>query len=469
MALLYNILEKIATSKSLFMKDLTNGNITKNIFLQSLPILLSNLLSRTLTMVDSVMVGQFLGEIGIASTGATSGLVTLLSSLFWGAELGLSIFLVAQITGKSENTVSALKTNFVVYAIATLVVYSLSAVLWQPLFSVMAVGNEIYHGAMVYYLIILLRGPLAALNSLIYDLFGLLGNPGFAFKNSLLSCAINVALNYLFMVVFNWGLAGAAMATVLASAVTNVICVVKLKRLIKDLQKSDDSKKPNLQAVRAGWRLALPCVGQQGLMYLASLISQIAINKLGTSEIAGWSVCSNLYNILAIFFTGGTKSTAAFCTQCMGKKKLSLISRGFFTCLFISLTLTAPAVALIMVFPSPVIRLWLTDMTGVAFDVVLRYISMCFPFIGLAIVNTLLHSFFRGVMAPKLNFISTAVFSAIRVGVTLLLTPTMGVNGVFFGFISAWCAEFVLVMALYVTGAWKGKLYREMQAELAHA
>ena len=439
------------------MKDLTQGNLTKNLISQAVPAILSTLLARTHTTIDGIMAGQYLGEAGLAATGATAGLVTVLNSLFWGVNAGMGIFLASKIAAsKDEHSVSILKHNVTFYLIISLLISSLAIAMHPLLFSAISldVSMTIYDNARTYFLLIMTTLPLTALNGLISTTMITLGNTSYPLCLSVVSCIGNVAFNYLFMVVCNLGVAGAALGTISAGLITFVLYLIGYKKLVRTNDGQKIKFHPNWNSVLAAWKIALPCMGQQCLMYLASVVTQASINTLSSSAIAGYTVCLAVYDVLTIFFVGGTRAISTYAAQCCSKGKQHLVRKGFFRGLSISYTLSIPAIILMMIFPDVMAQAWIPDPNSPAVNVVVEYVHTCFPFIALAILNAAYHSLFRGVLRPKINMVSTGMFSVIRSAITIILTPTMGITGVFLGFIIAWCSESVLTVSVFLSGKW---------------
>ena len=119
-----------------FMKDLTSGNINKNLLLYAFPALLSILLNRTYTTIDTIMLGQIIGEYGLAAVGSTGGLITALSSLFWGAGTGISIYF-GMLMSKKETVklISSIKSN-VFFTMIVAFIVSFLQLLFTSLFLV---------------------------------------------------------------------------------------------------------------------------------------------------------------------------------------------------------------------------------------------------------------------------------------------------------------------------------------------
>ncbi|MBE5733624.1 MAG: hypothetical protein E7347_01080 [Clostridiales bacterium] len=446
------------------MKDLTEGKISKNLLLFTIPVIFSLTLSRAYTTIDQIMVGKLLGEVSLAAVGSTSSFLTFFSSLLWGAGMGIPLYIgFLSSKGEKSKTVSALKSNIVFLALVAFTISFLSIVFYKPIFSFLNVNKEIYVDAFKYYAIVTASKTMATVTACSNDIFNILGAPSHALKMSVINCVVNIFLNYLFIKILGFGVTGAAIATFISIAVVFAINVFALKKLIKSISTEKSDKKINFHHVKMGWKYALPCMAQQGVMYFASLLVQPSINSLGNSQIAAYSVDLTIYNILTIFFYSASSSVSTFCNQCLGKGKINLVKKGFLHGLIIGFCLSMPIILLSLIFPAQLASLFLQDANGETAQYIIRYIALCFPFLPLTIVTNFFHRFFRGIMVPNLALFSTVIYSIARIIFTYLLVPIYFMDGVYWGFILAWACEFIVCIIIYITKKWKSKQYLEIE------
>ena len=285
------------------MKDLTNGKIGKNLLLFSIPVIFSLTLSRAYTTIDKIMVGKLLGDLSLAAVGSTSSFVQFFSSLLWGAGMGIPLY-IGFLANKnnSKNTIIALKSNLIFIAIVSFAISFFSIILYKPIFKLLNVNTEIYSEALIYYVVIMSGKMMATVNACLNDIFNILGLPSHALKNSIVNCLVNIFLNYVFMKTCGFGITGAAFATLISILVVFIINLFELKKLIRSISKEKISSKLDFEHIKLGWKYALPCMAQQGVMYFSSAVIQPVINGLGNSQIAAYSVALEIYDIITIFF-----------------------------------------------------------------------------------------------------------------------------------------------------------------------
>ena len=432
------------------MKDLTKGKISKNLFIYSVPIILTYLLSRTHTTIDKVMIGQLVGENGLAAIGSTSSFITVISALFWSFGTGISLFVASNIKKASpKDLVRQIRSGSALVIGFSATLSFVAIILQSPIFSLLSVGQEIYDDARIYYWILLTGQALMAFNSYSKEIFYYLGKPSYAFKFSLIDCVGNVALNYLLLSVFDLGVFGVAIATVTVMLVSAIISAYFLRKEINKLYDQKTTIRVNKSELIYIIKLAIPCILQQGLLYLASAIVLPTINRFGTPYVAAYSVCTEIYNVCTVFFFGSSKAVSIYCTQSIGQKR-SVLLKGFFVGIRQSVLLSATLIIPMMIFPLTTASLFLKDASVLTAQLVVRYINLCFPFIIFEILNNLFHNIFRGLLVPKLALITTAVYMLTHVSSVLLLAPIYEMDGVYIGNIAAWVAESIICVILFL-------------------
>lgn len=438
------------------MRDLTSGNISKNLILYAIPALFSILLNRAYSTIDVIMVGQLLGENGLAAVGCTDGFVTALASFSFGAATGISIYLGTLMSKKeNESLVSAIKSNlfFIMTFAFTLSVIAL--LFYKPIFHILNIKNTIYKDAFYYLVAIILSNVFSAANTMINDAFCCFGNPSHALKITFISCVVNIILNYVFMKILGLGVLGAGLATFIALGVGFIANLFSINKIIRSLSSKKAKFKINKQDIFSALKLALPCMLQQFALQGSSLILQPVVNNFGESFIASYSIAMNLYNICTLCFFATSRGMSVFCTQCYGSNKMHLIKKGMLLTILYTSCLAVPIILAILIFPTFVSSLFIKDVTSDTALFVIKYIVTCFPFIIFAVGNNYFHNFFRGVLKPNYAFISTSVYAVVRIATSILLISKYGINAVYYGFIISWITEFTVCLIFFLSNKWK--------------
>ena len=480
------------------MKDLTSGKVSKNLFIFMLPAIFSNLLSRAYTTIDSIMAGKILGESALAAIGSTSGFITLITSLFWGLGTGVALYIGMKNSARQpKKTAKALKYNFTVIILVALFISGLSIVLQKPIFAIHNVEPAIYKEAKIYYIILMAGLFMSAANTTTNYIFNAFGKSSHALITSAISFCLNVGLNYLFMKVFQMGVLGAALASVISLFGVFVVNVVAIILTIKKIEKENNTcsliddevegfningsetqgvnnqkasrifskqeLKTALGYVFDAWKIGLPCMLQQGVMYIAGAVVNPVVNDLGEASTAAYTVCLEIYKVCTIASYGAATALSNFSMQCYGNGKVNLINKGIVTSLLQGLALSMPVLLIMIVFPNTVASIFIKEGDALAIPYIVRYILLCCPCMILVIVNSFFHAFYRGVKVPNLAMISSAVCTVVRIVVTFASVKSLGMDGVYLGFILGWLLECIVCLIFFFTKIWKTKKYKEME------
>ncbi len=450
------------------MKDITRGNLSKNFILFAIPVIISGVLSQAYATVDKIMVGQMLGEVGLAALGSTGTFITLMKSIIWGLGTGVSLYVAYLSTrGDARRTVNAIKVNLFCVAGVAVLVSVLAIALYKPIFSMLAIGPEIWHDAFLYYAIYLSGFVLFTFGNAATYIFNAIGNPSFPMKLSIFSCLGNIACNYLLIVVVDLGVAGAAIGSVLVAFLTAILFIVKLGHEFQTLGVGGEKMRFTRGDILPAWRMAVPCMIQQFIMYISGAAVQPAVNLLGTAAIAAYSVSSEIYSICATIFQNSSRGLSPFSAQCYGKGEFGLIKKGVLVSVRQGILLSLPVMALFMIIPNKIAELFLgSNASKESIDYVMIYIFICVPFILCQVINNLFHNFYRGVMMPKIATLTTAVYTVARIVITYSLVWKLGMTGVFLGFAIPWAIEALLSVVIYLSGSWKNEAYKKWEADI---
>ena len=445
------------------MKDLTQGNVFKKFLIFTLPLIVTGILSQSFGMINSMMVGKILGESELAYIGSTASLIEVLNAVIWGYGTGAAIY-VGRLFGSKDikRMVNAIKTNMLVACGIALLLTVVTLVFYKPIFSLLQVGKDIYHGSFVYYALSVAGLVVFTISWCSVYIFNAVGDSTFPFLMSLITSILTVAGNAFVLMVLKTGVWGTAAVSIVAALVVDIFYIFKYKKLFKSVgaekQKLVFDKHDILKAASLG----IPCMVQQTVMYASSAGVQPVINALGKAAIAAYSICLRIYNLSAVVFQNISKCLSSYCAQCIGSGKISKVNKGIRACLTLGFAFVVPLMALCFIFPEQISGWFFNDTTSESARLVQRYILLCVPFFVFQILNNMFHNFFRGVMAANIAAITTTFYTVVRIVSTYLLVPVWKMDGVYAGFIIAWVLEVILCSAIFFSGKWKSREIKEL-------
>ena len=310
-------------------KDMTEGNVLGLILRFALPLLVGNLLQQTYNMIDAAIVGRFLGTQALAGVGATSSVQFLVLGFCTGLCSGFGVP-VARDFG--ANQFGRMRKDIFHGALLTAVIaviLTTGCVLLCPwILKMLSVTEDIYGNARIYILIIFLGLPFTLLYNFLSSILRAVGDSRTPFLFLAFSACLNVVLDLICIIVFKWGCAGAAFATITAQAISGLCCLIFIIKKVQILHPK--RKDCHLQPVYVKEMLVmgLPMGLQFSITAIGSVVLQTAVNSLGSMAVAAVSTGSKVSMFFCCPFDalGGTMATYA--GQNVGAKKLDRVKEG---------------------------------------------------------------------------------------------------------------------------------------------
>lgn len=433
------------------MKDLTQGNVYKTYFLFALPLVLAGFLMQAYNLIDTVIAGRFLGESGLAALGATSEMIILTSSTFWGVNAGLGIYTAALFGAKKyEDLKNNLYTTFLILFGTMLTIGILLVIFREPIFDFLRVDEAIRPEARKYFTVYILGLALIVTNDFGLCTLNALGASGFPFKMSLLSMTLNISGNLLSVAVLDLGVLGLAISSVTAAFIVDIFYFFKIRKCLHELGVLKGTPfRVSLPHLRQSAVYAVPPGFQQLVMYISSFLILPLINGVGDAASAAYIVILQLYSVVAEVYQNSSKTVSNYVAQASGAGKTHLYTKGIRAGLLQAVAFATPLVALFALFPRFFAGLFFpAGFSGDAVEYVILFLTSCLPFVIINTVNNLFHSYFRGVADAKLLLFTTAFGSFSRLVLTYLFIGK-GIVGVFLGWAGSWVLEAILNGCLY--------------------
>ena len=436
--------------------DLTQGTCWKTLLVFAFPIIVSYLLQQVYSISDAAIVGQTLTASEVAGVNDTTSLAMIFLQFAFGASAGFctvtSCFVGAR---DSAGVRRSMATQIVLSAALTAVLTALALALLDPMLAwinVTPASGEVYRAAYTYCAI--LFGGIGAqlFYNFICSFLRSMGDSATPLAFLLFSTILNVGLDLLFILSFHWGVAGAAIATDISQLVS---CVLSLRFLMK----VDADYKVELSAIRPDQRMTsriirigLPTGIQNMVISFSNVLVQSSVNSYGAAAMAGFAAYMKIdgFNILPV--TSFSMAATTFVGQNYGAGNLKRVKNGMWVTLGMSVLYTLCTGTLLLAFQNPIMHLFTSDETVVAFGCSAMHYFCPFYFL-LAILHGMagaVRGTGRSVPPMVVLLISLCLFRV--VWIQFVLPFFAGIEGVFVLYPVSWALGAVL-MALY---AWKG-------------
>lgn len=431
------------------MKDLTKGKPSTLILAFALPIFLANLLQLTYSLVDTRIVGSFLGEDALAAVGATTTLSNLIIGFLMGLSNGFAIITAQKFGAKDMKGVKKSFAASLMLGCGIAVLLTAAGLLFlRPILNFLNVPEELVSVA-ASYIWIIIAGLLA---TFLYDACAsalrALGDTLTPLIILAVSVGLNIVGDLFFVMVLNAGVRGAALATVLAQILAFVICWIymirkyDMLRLEKEAFKDHDPEMIK-NMIGAGMSMGF----MSSLINIGSLTLQTAINKLGQEIIVAHTAARKISEIFMIMFTVFGQTMATYCGQNLGAGKIDRVKKGIrlsilYTCIWCTLTIIA----------SYTVGPWLVHLvTGTYNDTVItnatNYLKFDTLFYYVTAVICVLRNAMQGLGDHVTPLVSSSLEMLGKIVIALTLVPWLGYTGVILAEPIVW---FIMVIPLLI-------------------
>ena len=433
-------------------KDLTSGSPMRLILNFTVPTLLGLLFQQLYNMVDAVIVGKLLGSQALGSVGATGSVNFFVIGFCLGVCSGFAIPVAQRMGAKDYSRMREYVANaaYLSAGIAlTLTVFT--GLFCRYILAAMNTPDDLFAGAFAYIFVIFMGIPAVFLYNLLACIIRALGDSRTPVYFLALSSALNIALDLAFILAFRWGVAGAAVATVVSQAVSGLACLVYMIRRFPILHVTRDERRPSLAACGTLCAIGLPMGLQYSITAIGSIVMQTAVNGLGSVYVTAVATANKLHQLLACPFDAMGSAMATYCGQNVGAGRLDRLRQGVRSCSLLGLGYSVLAFAAMLLLAPQAAMLFLDpDEEGLEMLVALtaRYITILTAFFfPLALVNILRLSI-QGMGFGTLAMLAGVLEMAARTAAGRFFVPALGFTAACFASPAAWiCADLFLIPA----------------------
>ncbi len=442
------------------VRDMTEGKPARLILSFALPLMLGNVFQQMYIIVDTMVVGKFVGVDALAAVGAADWLNWLVIGLIQGLTQGFSI-LVSQRFGAGDwrGLNRAIAGSVLLAGAAGAVLTALSLSLARPVLVLLNTPAAILDGALSY-LYVMFSGCMAVMG---YNVFAAvlraMGNSRTPLTAMIIAALLNVGLDLLFVLGFHWGIAGAAAATVLAQVVSCLICLFALRGLpVPPMEKGD--WRPSLPLYGQLLKLGAPLAFQNTIIAVGGMAVQSVVNGFGVLFVAGYTATNKLYGLLEIAATSFGFSMASYTGQNLGAGQYGRIRAGMRAASRMAVATALVISALMVLLGRQILMLFISGDPAQQEQVLaIAFRFLCIMSAGLFVLY-LLHvyrSALQGMGNTLVPMASGIIEMFMRVGCAVLLPSLVGQDGVFLAEVVAWAGAAVLLIAMYYRTAarWK--------------
>ena len=424
---------------SLKNNNLTEGQIWKVMLKFVLPIFLGTLFQSLYTTIDAIIIGRFAGKDAFAAIESVLNFQRLPITFFIGLSSGATIIISQYFGANKREDVSKASHTAILFAIVGGLLLSVLSCILSPFFiKLIKVPEEIFYQAQIY-TIICFSGIVA---SMIYNIgsgiLRALGDSKTPFYILIVSNILNIVLDLILVVVFNLGVIGVGMATLIAQITSAILIFIILLRTKLDCKIYINKIRFYKKYLKEIFRLGLP-IGVQSVLYpISNTIIQSSINTFGVNSIAAWAISGKLDFLIWTVSDAFSIAISTFVAQNYGAKKHQRARDGIKVALFMSMVVIFVISSILYLYNKPLAHFLIDDKNIV--DLTSQVIHLIAPLYFVYVIGDILSGAIRGIgdtFNPMIiNIFGICICRVLWIFFIVPLNPTFFM--VLYGFIVSW-------------------------------
>ena len=418
-------------------KSMTEGRPLKLILQFAVPLLLGNLLQQMYNLVDAAIVGRVLGTGALAAVGATSSVQFLVLGFCIGFGIPIAKSFGAERLDKMRSYIFNSVLLTALFAVLITAVCSLCCTL---ILQMLSVPQDVFDDAYAYLIVIFLGIPFTLLYNLLSSILRSVGDSRTPFLFLAISTVLNIGLDLLCIIVFKWGVAGAAIATIAAQAVSGILCLIYIRFRVPLLTLSRADCKADAESIRDLVVMGIPMGLQTFITAIGSMVMQSANNGLGGDYVSGFTAGVKLKQFTLCPFDAIGTAVSVFCSQNLGAGQSARIKKGLKEGIALGIGYGVFAGLILIFFGRPLSMIFVSKDAAGVLDASAQYLRcMGFFYWTLGILNI------TRMVTQGLGYSGRAFFSGVtemfaRTIVSLCFVGQFGYNAICFADQTAWVA-----------------------------
>ena len=437
------------------IKDMTQGNPLKLIINFALPLMVGNVFQQLYTVVDTIVVGKALGVNALAALGVTDWLYWMLLGMVQGITQGFGILMAREFGAKQFDRLRTVIANAITLsALAAIILLILGQTISTPALLLLNTPDKILKDSLLYLRIMFAGIPIVMAYNLFASILRSLGDGQTPLNAMIVASLANIILDVVFVLVFRWGIAGAAAATLLAQLFSGIFCLLRIIKIDFLKFKAKDFI-PNFHLNVRLFGLGAPMAAQNAMIAIGGMIIQSVVNGYGVAFIGGFTASNKLYGVLEIAASSYGYAMITYVGQNLGAGKFDRIHKGV-RCASVISTITSLLIAVTMLIAGKgIISMFISGTQQEISEAIrvgyvyLAFMSFCLPVLYILHVS---RSSIQGLGNTILPMVTGVVEFIMRTGGVLLLPTFIGENGIFLAEVLAWFgADLILVPSYFIT------------------
>ena len=435
--------------------DLTEGKVWKVIVRFALPLLVGNLLQQFYNITDSIIVGQFLGKEALAAVSASFFIYYFIISLVIGVGSGTTVVISQLFGAKQYQKVQLAFSSFFIFMLVGGIILSIAGIIFaEPVFRLTNTPEEVIPQAVAYFRIYIGGTFLfVTFNSIISILRGV-GESVRPMLFILITTVLNSAFDLLFILVFKWGIEGAARATVVSQGIGMCIALAYVNNTHPLLSIKKQDMLFDWKLFKESLKIGLPTSVQQCAIALGLIALLGIVNSFGTNTLTAYGAAGKIDTIITQAILTLSGALAAFCGQNIGAGRLDRVKKGVQFTMYTNIALGLLTFAAVYLFGNEMMRIFTKDIDVVAIGK--EYLLIIGGFFIVHGALNVYNGALRGAGDTLFPMITSLVcLWLIRIPLAYYLSSWLGRNGIWWAIGISITIGLIVTFVYYKIGFWK--------------
>lgn len=436
------------------LRNMTAGSPAGHIFYFALPLLIGSFLQQLYNMVDSFVVGKYVGDSALAAVGVGFPVIFMFTSLFMGLSNGGTV-VIAQFygAGRMDRVRDAVDTIYTSFVCAVIPVTALAVLAVKPMLWLLRVDESAYHEAWVY-LMVVCAGLIGTIGyNLNAGILGGLGNSRSTLLFLAIAAVMNIFLDFALVLWADMGVLGVALGTIISQAFSWLFGVFYINRRYPQIRIRPFCRRFDGQLFRQIMGIGLPAGIQMSLVAVGSMVVMSKVNSYGEAYTAGYNVGYRLDQLAFLPVQSLSNAVTAFVGQNIGAQRVDRARRGVRVTVASAVVWSLAMTALLI--PCGSLFISIFSETPAVIDAGAAYLRGIMPFYVLFAVFFTLNNAMRGAgesVFPMVNTILSLIL--LRVPAVYFIASRFGPSYMYYGFGVGWAVGFAATALYYLSGRW---------------
>ncbi|WP_309104009.1 MATE family efflux transporter [Microbacterium sp.] len=431
--------------------SLTTGRPWRVILAFSIPLLLGNVVQQLYQFADAIVVGRHLGVDSLAAVGATGSLLFLLLGFAWGLTSGFAIPVAQAFGARDDAAVRRSVATGVILTGATSVILTIGApLIAAPVLALLQTPSELMAEATVFTQISFLGAGATMFFNYLSAIIRAIGDSRTPLVFLTVSCGLNVGLVVLMVGPLAWGVGGAALATVVAQAVSVALCLEFVRRRVPVLHLKKNDWRVSRDDIAEHLRLGLPMGFQASIIAIGTLTVQVALNTLGADAVAAYTTASRVDSLAVAMLASLGLAASMYTAQNHGGRRPDRIRRGVVEATWLAVGASVVLGGLLIAFGTPMVRLFIGEGSDEVVEMahLMLIINGCgYWALGMLFV---LRGALQGLGHTLVPTVTGVIELVMRVAAAVILGALIDFTGVALSNPLAWIGAIVLLVPAYI-------------------